>query len=352
MNGMVDLSQYVGASASAEEGASVPLLSLDQLRESAKSVRWLVKHYIPMESIGLLFGASETFKSFIALDMALHVAHGLPWMSAKTRQGPVVYLAAEGGTGLWSRIDAWHRARGLSTENVPFYVIPRPVDLAADASLVKAAILQLGVEPVLITIDTVSQTLSGDENHATEVAAYLREIGVQLRLQWQCAVVLVHHTGHVATERPRGSSALKGNVDFMFGVFRDEAEMLATVECVRQKDGDRPKPVSFSMSVVELGQDEDGDKLTSLVANRVADTTEVIHRMEHEAERGRGGNNSRLLSLLQNGMEEKKLRTLFYESTDGDSDTKRQAYYRARKWAVSNGIFEVAQGTVIVLKQA
>lgn len=343
------LDDYAGerAGAAPEIPISVPLLTLDQLREQARSVKWLVKHLVPSESVGLLFGASGTFKSFIAIDLALHVAHGLPWLGKKTQQGPVIIIAAEGGTGLWRRIVAWHRERRLQWKDAPVYVVPISVDLGTDAILVREAVSAVGITPVLVVVDTLSQTFTGEENSAQEVAVYLREIGLQFRMCWLCAILVVHHTGHIATERPRGSSALRANVDFMYGVFRDEKEMLATVECVKQKDGEMPDPVSFSMRVCELAKDEDGDPITSLVAAGIGGTQEVLGFMEHEASRGRGGRNHLFLELASNGIEEKKLRAVFYESIDGDAEAKRMAYWRARKWAIKSGLVEIAQGFVI-----
>lgn len=342
------LASYAGQpAAGASPSDSVPLLTLDQLREQARSVKWVVKHLVPSESVGVLFGASGTFKSFIAIDLALHVAHGLPWLGKKTQQGPVVIIAAEGGTGLWRRIVAWHRARKLQWKDAPVYVVPISVDLGTDAILVRDAVTAIGITPALVVVDTLSQTFSGEENSAQEVAVYLREIGLQFRMCWLCAVLIVHHTGHIATERPRGSSALRANVDFMYGVFRDEKEMLATVECVKQKDGEMPDPVTFSMAVRELDHDEDGDPITSLVATAIGGAQQVLGFMAHEASRGRGGRNHLFLELASNGMEEKKLRTLFYQSVDGDAEAKRQAYFRARKWALNSGLMEIAQGFVI-----
>ena len=75
------------------------------------SLRRAVKGLIPEQSIGFIFGASQTFKSFIALDYALHRAYGMRWMGRKTRQAVPVYLAAEGGAGIMRRIEAWHLAR-------------------------------------------------------------------------------------------------------------------------------------------------------------------------------------------------------------------------------------------------
>lgn len=348
------IADYAGAPADGEptQAQPLPMLTLDQLREQSRNVTWLVKHVVPSESVGLLYGASGTFKSFIGIDLAMHIAHGLPWLGKKTKKGPVLIIAAEGGTGLWRRIVAWHRERRLQWKDAPVYVIPISVDLSADAILVREAAVAIGVTPALVLVDTLSQTFSGEENSAQEVSIYLREIGLQFRACWQCAVLVVHHTGHNATERPRGSSALRSNVDFMFGVFRDEKEMLATMECAKQKDGDLMEPVSFSMKVCELAKDDDGDPITSLVATRLGDSEQLMNLMDHEAKRGRGGHNHRLIELAVNGLEEKKLRTLFYDTVDGDAEMKRQAYYRARKWALSNGVIEIAQGVVIRLNGA
>ena len=342
---VVDIADYIGGSG---DGA-LPILTLEQLREQAKSVKWLVKHIVPAESIGVMYGGSGTFKSFIAIDLALHVAHGLPWLGKKTRQGNVLIVAAEGGSGLWRRIVAWHREHRLKWESVPIWVLPIAVDLGADCSRVQEAAAALGVRPDLVVVDTLSQTFAGEENSAAEVSSYLRELGLWFRNSWQASVLVVHHTGHQATERPRGSSAIRANVEFMFGVYRDEKEMLATVECAKQKDGELFDPITFSLKVVELKKDEDGDPITSLVAKTMKSADEVVSYMAHEAERGRGGRNHLFLELALNGTEEKKVRAVFYEAIDGDGEAKRKAYFRARKWAISAGLIDVAEGYVIRL---
>lgn len=330
----------------------LPLLSLSELKQAAGSISWLVKHIIPSDSLGMMFGGSGTFKSFIALDAALHVAHGLPWLGKKTKQGPVIFIAAEGGAGLWRRIEAWHRDRGIDWSEAPIYVVPVAVDLSQDCFRVVEAAARVGVEPALVAIDTLSQTFSGEENSATEVSAYLREIGLQFRALWQCAVLLIHHTGHQATERPRGSSTLRANLDFMFGVFRDEKEMLATLSCTKQKDGELFEDTMFSMSVFDLAEDEDGEKVTSLVARHLASEAEALEAMQHEASRGRGGRHQLLLGLVTNGMTEKELRKTFYDELDGvDADARKKAFYRSRDWLVKQGVIEVKEGYVIDLRR-
>jgi hypothetical protein len=332
-------------------GTKVPLLSLGELREQSHSVPWLVKHVMPAESIGMLYGGSGTFKSFIALDASLHIAHGLPWLGRRTKQGPVLYIAAEGGSGLWPRIVAWHRARRLQWSDTPFHVIPAALDLTSDAWRVVESAQTRGVAPTLVVVDTLSQTYNGEENSANEVAAYFREIGSRFRQLWGCAVLILHHSGHSATERPRGSSAMRANLDFMFGVFRDENEMLATMTCAKQKDGEAFKDVTFSVSTHELGKDEDGDRVTSLVARHLSTVEDVQEAMEAEGKAGRRGHNQMLLGLIQNGQMESELRQVFYSECGLDTaEARRKAYHRAKDWATKAGLFEIAGGVVITLK--
>ena len=333
-------------------GNRVPLMKLDALRQASQSIRWLVKHVVPAESIGMLFGGSGTFKSFIAIDLALHVAHGLPWMGRRTDKGPVLYIAAEGGAGLWNRIDAWHRARpNLKWQDAELYVVPAAIDLTADAWRVVDAAQAVGATPTMVVVDTLSQTYAGEENSANEMAAYLRELGLRFRQLWQCAVMLIHHSGHQATERPRGSSAIRGNVDWMFGVHRDEREMLATLTCQKQKDGELFDDATFQLSIGQLGKDDEGDDITSLVARHLSTQDEINRAAQAEAEAGRGGRDQKLMALVDNGMDEKALRKAFYETLDGlDADGKKKAYYRARDRAIKSGLIEVAEGFVIDIR--
>jgi hypothetical protein len=345
---VVSLGDYAGGQA---DPAPLAILTLEQLREEAKTIKWLVKYAVPSESIGVMFGGSGTFKSFIAIDLALHVAHGLQWLGKKTKKGPVLIVAAEGGSGLWRRIYAWHKEHRIPYNGAQVYVLPVAVDLGSEASRVTEAAAALNIRPELVVIDTLSQTFAGEENSATEISGYLRELGLWFRNTWQASVLVVHHTGHQATERPRGSSAIRSNVDFMFGVFRDEKEMLARVGNSKQKDGDLLAEQAFAMKVVDLSVDDDGDKITSLVAKALSSTGEVVSHMAYEAERGRGGNNHLFLDLALNGMKERELRTVFMAAIDGTPEAKRQIYHRAKKWATDSGLVEFAEGYVLRLER-
>lgn len=339
----------VAAPAISTEGL---VLTIGQLHERASAVRWAVKGLIPQQGLGFIYGASGTFKSFLALDYALHRAYGMNWLGRRTKQATPVYLAAEGGAGLMRRIQAWHQARSMDWRKCPMRVVIVPMTLRTQASTLAGAVQAAGVVCGDLIVDTMSQTFTGNENSNDEVAEFLRVLGTDLRDALQCTVTVVHHSGHSATERPRGASAIIANVDFALGVFRDEKEMLCTVEAAKVKDGERPEPQTFDLSVQELGRDEDGDAITSLVATHINSAAGLLAAVQREGSAGRGGRNQVLLGLLQNGMAEKELRKVFYDSIDTtDPEARKKAFYRARDWAVANGFIEVVQGVVILLKE-
>ncbi|MCP5233882.1 MAG: AAA family ATPase [Zoogloeaceae bacterium] len=317
------------------------LLTLAELEAASANVSWLVKGIVPADSLGVIFGGSGTFKSFIALDFSLHVAHRMPWLGRKTRGGPVIYIAAEGGTGLARRIKAWHKSRKLDPASAEMRVLPIAVDMLADADAVMASVMALRIVPALVIVDTMSQTFSGEENSAQEVGNYLRTLQGNFRAVWHCAVGVVHHSGHQATERPRGSSAIRANTDWMFGVFRDEQQMLATVECHKQKDGENFEPLTFGLDAVELGFDEDGDPVSSLVAKYLQGDEESARKASESSKEVRGHLGS-LFQMTSLGMSVQALRMAFYDylPANKSADDKGRTFRRALKEAQERGLIE------------
>lgn len=262
----------------ADKFAPVPLVApappkklLETIAEvdlATGSMKWLVKNIIGADSLIVCFGASGTYKSFVMIDLAMSVAHGIEWAGRKTKSGPVVYVAAEGGGGLSKRIKAWSVACGVEPpEN--FYICREPIVMsdALQIANLRREISELPVTPILVIIDTLAQTFSGDENSSSDIGTYLRMINAEIRAAFACTVIVVHHTGHNATERPRGSSAITSNVDALIACFKEDSDSAsARLDIMKQKEGELSKGLTFEMTVHDLGVDEDGDKITTLVA--------------------------------------------------------------------------------------
>jgi AAA domain len=114
----------------------------------------LVEGWLFRDSVAWLHGKPGHFKTFVAVDLACCVAAGVPWHGREVKQGTVLYVAAEGVSGMADRIDAWGKAD--PTEPVPskikFLTVPvqmmQPLDLATFAMVAKV------LQPIVIVIDT------------------------------------------------------------------------------------------------------------------------------------------------------------------------------------------------------
>src|SRR5205085_1304830 len=105
----------------------------------------LVKGLLNRGGMSVLYGESNSGKSFVGLDLGYHIGKGVPWCGRKVHRGAVVYLAAEGGAGIYARLGALERHYG-PLEDALLFVVPSTADLIhgkADTEALLAEILKL-----------------------------------------------------------------------------------------------------------------------------------------------------------------------------------------------------------------
>ncbi|MGO9681175.1 MAG: AAA family ATPase [Beijerinckiaceae bacterium] len=243
---------------------SFKLIPFDEVAVGSEYV-YIVKGIVPRHGLIVVWGPPKCGKSFWTFDMMMHVALGWPYRGRRVHQGPVVYLALEGGRGFRRRVVAWrHRYLDGHDGRVPFYLLDVSVDLIADqVALVEAVGEQLGGEPpAVIVIDTLNRALVGDENKGEDMAKFIRAADM-IRATFSCAVIIVHHCG-IQGGRPRGHTSLPGADDAQMAVERDAADnVVVTVE--HMKDGEAGAVILSRLEQVELGADDDGDAISSCV---------------------------------------------------------------------------------------
>ncbi len=172
-----------------------PVLWADLSQEPKREA--LIKGVSDRGTLSEIHGESGAAKTFVALDLGLHVSLGWPWHGHKVRQGAVVYIATEGGGGIERRLDALRLHHDIVPDGVPFYVLNRTVDLChqdGDTYALIEAVQQIeGVE--LVVVDTVSRALvGGNENASDDMGAFVANCDM-LRLETGAHVLLVHHVG-------------------------------------------------------------------------------------------------------------------------------------------------------------
>lgn len=82
-----------------------------------------------------------------------------------------------------------------------------------------------------------------------------------LSAELDVTVLIVHHTGKDLERGARGSSVLNGGAETMLEMRKKDG--VITVRATKQRDLDADWSHSFKLVPVELGEDEDGDPVTS-----------------------------------------------------------------------------------------
>lgn len=222
--------------------------------------RALVKGLLNMDSESWIIGPPGSKKTFVAQDIAGHVALGHPWQGLKVLQARVVMVVAEGAGGMSTRVKAWEKRHGPMGAEV--FILPRPVqagDVRAWRVLVEAC---RRLAPGLVVIDTQARVTVGlDENSAKEMGIYIEAVR-SIREATGACVLTVHHTGRKGGDA-RGSSAIDGAQHTELKVTSEGLRGVLSTE--KQKDMEAMADMSLVFEVVEVGTDEDGDPVTSLV---------------------------------------------------------------------------------------
>jgi hypothetical protein len=240
------------------------LVAFDDIKLSAQR-RCLVKGLIPRVGLVVVWGPPKSGKSFWVFDLVMHIALGWEYRGRRVQPAPVIYCAFEGQAGFEARVEAF-RQRFLQDyrEPVPFYLEPVTLDLIKDHKKLIALIrATLGEStPGVLVLDTLNRSLTGSESSDEDMAAYIRAADA-IRSAFECAVIIVHHCG-IAGTRPRGHTSLGGANDAQIAVKRDAAHnIIATVEWM--KDGAEGDSIASVLEVLTVGQDEDGEDITSCV---------------------------------------------------------------------------------------
>ncbi|MCJ8538566.1 helicase RepA family protein [Enterobacter cloacae] len=230
---------------------------------------YTLKSYLPANSLSSIYGPSGSYKSFLAVSWACHVAAGMKWAGKSVSAGAVMYVVGEGGIGVPRRIKAWEKRHGVKLNNL--YLVNRPVFPVRREEMqemIKAArdVKSRTGQPVrLIVVDTLARCFGGnDENDARDMGAFIEGCDV-IKRETGATLLVVHHSGKDDTKGARGSSAFRAALDAEFNVRREGDGGAIILTCTKMKDAEEPKQAAFDLRTVELFTDRDGELISSLV---------------------------------------------------------------------------------------
>ncbi|WP_103336515.1 AAA family ATPase [Pseudotabrizicola formosa] len=325
-----------------------PLLSVSKFRPEINRP-YLAKNLLLEGQVSLLVGPPNIGKSSVVCALAASISMGRALGKIAVKPGMILYVAGEDREGVAERAYGFFQTHAARIAD--FEVHGSPVNLTDEAEMRRfageAAILarKRRAERLLIVFDTLNLCIGdGDENSSRDMS---RAIGHAQRLarMTRAHVLLVHHTSLADNGRPRGSSAMHGNIDTMLVLRKvdgqgDSSFVLLTQE--KQRSVPKGEPILFEIGSFFIGVDDDGDRRTVPIALPAEMTSSLLTKVSESVKPGGEGEArvkelSRVLLALRakNPAAFHEARTLCgmvgegFEGVRSNSDSLRKAVRRA-----------------------
>lgn len=225
---------------------------------------WHIRDVLPRADLSVMYGASGSGKSFIALDLVMAICLGNPWRGHRVVKTRVAYIAAEGSGGFRKRIKAFARHNNIALEDIDLYVVdaaPNFLELM-DTTALASAINKIGGVG-LIVVDTWAQVLPGANENASEDMGKALKHCRGLQKATGASILLIHHSGKDAAKGSRGWSGLRAAADA-------ELEVAAlnngrVLKVAKMKDGRDNGVWGFDLEVIPLFINDFGEMVDSCV---------------------------------------------------------------------------------------
>lgn len=251
------------------------LLRRSQLSRLPRPVP-LIQGVLWRDTDSWLIGASGSGKSFVGLDWAAHIASDREWNQRRVWGGPVIWVVAEGASGIQQRVDAWELVYGpIGDDLIVLPVAVQAVMRAGRAISVSPQwrqLCEIGAEirPAMVLLDTQARMTRGlGENDNDEMGQWTEAVSSLRRASAGAAMLVVHHTGRNGGDA-RGASAIDGAQDLEWKVERTGArgDMRGRIVLDKAKDGVDGTSHPFVLKSHRLGWNPEAEEyVTSLTVS-------------------------------------------------------------------------------------
>lgn len=239
----------------------------------------LIEGVIGRMAMAVLYGDSNSGKTFLAIDIAAAVARTSKWMGRNVYGGMVVYLATEAAASVRMRIRGHQRyygekIHGLVVVQSPINLFDGEADTTAVLGLITSIEAALGLKVSLIIGDTMARISAGaNENSGEDMSIVLKHTSALIEATG-ATFLWIHHCGKDQARGMRGWSGMRAAIDTEIEIVADEATGLRSAEITKQRDlpgkGDR---IGFRLEPVPLGVNRWGSPRGTCVV-RPADAPE------------------------------------------------------------------------------
>jgi len=240
-----------------------PIPATELCAGDVKEPEWLIEDVIPLDGVGVFYGVSGSYKTFVVVGVAASINRGANWRDKAVKRGRAVIVVGEGGKRFNYRLRAYAKYHNVPLEELPD-TVPYPVNLG-DVREVDELVSQLKVLGAqFVAFDTFSSMTPGlDENNSKEVKAALHRIATRVSRELGAFACIVHHSGKNEAKGMRGSNAFEGDVDVIFKIEPGK------ITNQKMRDGPDGDVYPFKVTDVQLGTTKRGKPFGSLVVEHL-----------------------------------------------------------------------------------
>lgn len=242
----------------------------DQLSAEYEAPNELVEGLMTIGSSVVVYGDSNSGKTFWALSVATAIATGTLCYGRKTDPGLVIYLACEAPASIRARMQAIKKFHGCNLENLA--MVPVPMNFytgdqdAYDVIELVRSIEQMKGKPVRLIIgDTLARMSAGaNENSGEDMGPVMARFD-QVATATKAALMMIHHNGKDAAKGARGWSGIRAHIDTEIEVIEKDGIRMVNVTKQRELPS-KGETIYFKLEVVEMGVSKFGNPATTCVA--------------------------------------------------------------------------------------
>lgn len=249
--------------------------------EPIHEVDWLIEPLIPTGARVLIYGEWGSFKTWILMHLALHLAAGVDWFGqfAIPQSKKVLYLDEEMAESTFRQ--RWIQlAQGaeLAVKDLPFNLSSQHgIVFNEDAPLQLLNDLEsVSFNPDVIVVETLRRVLVGSENEAKDISQFWRNVNPLLKEGR--TVILAHHMSKPSPgfhkpirDRASGSTDIMAGVDAAFAIQKQPGGLLK-IEHVKSRAAEEVGVFTLKFEC----EDKDGSVQLTL-ANPPANHTDHVH---------------------------------------------------------------------------
>ena len=249
---------------------TLKVVSGDSLSSEYKAPDELIQDMIVRKSQSMLFGDSNSGKTFYALSMAHAICEGVEFMGKQVDKGAVIYLATESPSSVISRVQAIKDFHNCTMANL--FIVQVPVNFFTSdkhateiIDLTKQIEADTNQKVNLIIGDTLARMTAGaNENSGEDMVPILNRLDAVVS-ETDSAFLTIHHSGKDASRGARGSSTIRAHIDTEINVIEESGNRTATITKQRELPS-KGVEIPFKLEIVEMGISKFGENVSTCVA--------------------------------------------------------------------------------------